>query len=83
MRQTVIVCDNCDAEIAPVSRGKVAPHRILMGYRGFDLCETCGAGRARDLTEVPLDEWPLYVRREDVRAYLEQMGEINGSPSET
>lgn len=84
MRRTVVLCDNCGAEIVTGKRGKNAV-RMQIGYRALDLCEACGSGAARDLFGLPLDEWPRYVRREDVRFYLEQMvtGEINGSPSET
>ena len=83
MRYRLVTCDNCFAEIARLGKGEKEMPLMLLGYRAIDLCPTCGSGMPRDLAGVPLDEWPLYVRREDVRVYLEQMGEINGSPSET
>lgn len=84
MRRTVVICDNCGAEVVTGKRGKDAV-RMQIGYRALDLCEACGSGAARDLLGLPLDEWPRYVRREDVRAYLERAlaEESNGSPSET
>lgn len=73
-RVDLIVCENCGAEVVETQQVRASMTQLVVTQGGsrshvYDLCPNCAAGVTTTLPENPA-EWPRFVAREAVQAWL-------------